>query len=62
AKFVERVGVEWGKWEGRKEGVKKAVGEAVVAEMEEMMSVFMDANRLRRSVLTEILNVTNVYP
>ncbi|CAK9164600.1 unnamed protein product [Ilex paraguariensis] len=42
----------------RKEGVKKAVGEAVVAEM---MSVFMDANRLRRSVLTEILNVTNVF-
>ncbi|CAK9171138.1 unnamed protein product [Ilex paraguariensis] len=61
AEFVERVGVEWGKCEGRKEGVEMAVGKAVVAEMEEMMSVFMDANRLRRSVLTEILNITNVY-
>ncbi|GKV38081.1 hypothetical protein SLEP1_g46029 [Rubroshorea leprosula] len=29
--------------------------------MEEMMAVFLDASRFRRSVITEIVGATNVY-
>ncbi|KAG9145065.1 hypothetical protein Leryth_018363 [Lithospermum erythrorhizon] len=59
AAFVERVG---GEWEGGKRDEAKAViGEAMVAEMEELAGVFLDANRLRRSVFSDILSVTNVY-
>ncbi|XP_047338845.1 protein INAPERTURATE POLLEN1 [Impatiens glandulifera] len=52
-KFVKKVAVDW----RRKEVVGKAVGE----EMEEMGCVVVDANRLRRSVLADILVATNVY-
>lgn len=61
AAFVERVGFEWRKYEGRKENVEVAVGEAMMAEMEELVNVFFDANRLRKNVLADILNATNVY-
>ncbi|KAL2238052.1 protein INAPERTURATE POLLEN1 [Sesamum indicum] len=58
AKLVRNVGAEW----GRKEGVlKAAVAEAVAAEMEELVGVVVDANRLRRSVLADVLSVTSVY-
>ncbi|XVE65034.1 hypothetical protein DITRI_Ditri07aG0149500 [Diplodiscus trichospermus] len=43
------------------EGKKKALEEAVKVEMEEMLGVFVDANRLRRSVIIEIVNATDVY-
>ncbi|XP_071918614.1 protein INAPERTURATE POLLEN1-like [Coffea arabica] len=59
--LVERVGFEWRKYEGRKEDAEVAVGEAMMAAMEELVNVFLDANRLRKSVLADILNATNVY-
>ncbi|KAL3818195.1 hypothetical protein ACJIZ3_004100 [Penstemon smallii] len=52
-KLVESVGADW----RRKEGVKAAVE----AEMEELVGVVVDANRLRRSVLADVLSVTSVY-
>ncbi|XP_052171147.1 protein INAPERTURATE POLLEN1 [Diospyros lotus] len=61
ALLAGRVGAEWGRCEGRKEAAKAAVGEAVKAEMEEMASVFVDANRVRRSVLADIVSATSIY-
>lgn len=57
--FVERLGVEWGRRE--KEDVKGVIEEAMEVEMDEMTGVFLDANRLRRSVLSDIMGVTSVY-
>lgn len=57
AVFVAKVGEGWEK----NEGDKGPVAEAVEAQMEEMVSVFVDANRIRRSVLSEIISVTTVY-
>ncbi|GMI64006.1 INAPERTURATE POLLEN1 [Hibiscus trionum] len=53
AAFVGKVAEKWAKKKGMKEAVK--------AEMEEMLDVFLGANRLRRSVIIEIVNATNVY-
>ncbi|CAH9114158.1 unnamed protein product [Cuscuta europaea] len=53
AAFVERVGREW--CEG---GI---IEECVAAQLEEVVGVVVDANRLRRSVVSDILNVTDVY-
>lgn len=61
AQFVERLGFEWRKCEGRKEEMEEAIGEAMRTEMEELVNVFLDANRLRKSALADILNATNVY-
>ncbi|XP_009786516.1 protein INAPERTURATE POLLEN1 [Nicotiana sylvestris] len=61
AAFVEKVAGEWGRFEGKKEEMKGVVVEAAAAEMEELVGVFVDANRLRRSVLSDILSVTDVY-
>ncbi|KAI8546517.1 hypothetical protein RHMOL_Rhmol07G0124300 [Rhododendron molle] len=58
--FVERVGAEWGRSE-REEGAKGGIEEALEAEMDEMTGVFLDANRLRRSVLSDIMGATSVY-
>ncbi|XVF52659.1 hypothetical protein PTKIN_Ptkin05aG0036300 [Pterospermum kingtungense] len=55
--FVGRVAEKWGACEKK----KKAVEEAVKVEMEEMLAVVVDANRLRRSVIIEIVNATDVY-
>lgn len=57
--FVERLGMEWGRRE--KEDVKGVIEEAMEVEMDEMTGVFLDANRLRRSVLSDIMGVTSVY-
>ncbi|XP_073135868.1 protein INAPERTURATE POLLEN1 [Henckelia pumila] len=56
--LVRSVGAEWGR---RPDGVKTAVEEALAAEMEELVGVVVDANRLRKSVLADILSVTSVY-
>lgn len=61
AAFVDRVGREWASYGGQSEEAKPAVEESVAAEMEELVDVFVDANRLRRSVLSDILNATDVY-
>lgn len=57
--FTERVTTEW----GRKEGAKPTavVREAAEAQIEELTCIFLDANRLRRSILTEIIGATTVY-
>lgn len=60
--FVESVAENWGRCDGgKKDAAKAVVGEAMDAQMDEMVSVFVDANRLRRSVLTEITGAANVY-
>jgi|UniRef100_A0A2N9EQA5 hypothetical protein len=61
AGLVQRVAENWVLCQGRKEVVRPVIGEAVAAEMEEMVSVFLDANRLRRSILAEIVSITSVY-
>lgn len=60
--FVESAAKNWVECDGgKKEASKAVVGEAMEAQMDEMVSVFVDANRLRRSVLSEIIGATNVY-
>ncbi|KAL4602546.1 hypothetical protein ACB092_10G060000 [Castanea dentata] len=61
AGLVERVAEDWVWYQGRKEAARPAIVEVVEAEMEEMVSVFLDANRMRRSVLAEIISATSVY-
>ncbi|PIA50142.1 hypothetical protein AQUCO_01300700v1 [Aquilegia coerulea] len=58
--FINKVAVDWVRCEGKQEA-SKVIGGAVVANMEELVSVFLDANRLRRSILTEIMGATDVY-
>lgn len=56
--FLGRIAEDWADdSEGKRERIKKAMEE----EMEEMVSVFMDANRLRKSVITEIISGLSVY-
>ncbi|XP_050228734.1 protein INAPERTURATE POLLEN1 [Mercurialis annua] len=59
AGFVARVADDWVGFGGKKE--KFDVGEAMKMETEELVSVFVDANRLRRSVISEIVGALNVY-
>uniref|UniRef100_A0A7N0V824 DOG1 domain-containing protein n=1 Tax=Kalanchoe fedtschenkoi TaxID=63787 RepID=A0A7N0V824_KALFE len=61
AGLIERIGAGWGTVDGRREGGKALIGQAVTAQMEELVSVFADANRLRSSVLSDILSALNVY-
>lgn len=51
------VGTVVGDWARR----KGEVGKALTCQMDEMVGVFVDANRLRRSVLAEIIGATSVY-
>lgn len=46
---------------GKKEGLRVVVEEAMKEEMDELVTVFMDANRLRKSVITEIVGFLTVY-
>ncbi|KAF5952477.1 hypothetical protein HYC85_010421 [Camellia sinensis] len=48
-------------YQGRKEAARDEIMEVVVAQMEEMRGVFIDANRFRQSVLSDILSVTSVF-
>ncbi|KAF7806996.1 protein INAPERTURATE POLLEN1 [Senna tora] len=61
ARFVDRVVDKWYPCRERKEEAKVAVGSTLEAHMEELVSVFLDANRLRRSVIGEIVGETSVY-
>ncbi|OVA15152.1 Transcription factor TGA like domain [Macleaya cordata] len=58
--FIDRVALDWIRCVGKPETLK-AVGGDVLVQMEELMSVFVDANRLRRSVLTDIISATDVH-
>ncbi|KAH7549586.1 hypothetical protein JRO89_XS13G0052800 [Xanthoceras sorbifolium] len=60
--FVGRIAENWvGFYEGKREGIKSVIEEAMKEEMVEMVTVFMDANRLRKSVITEIVSALTVY-
>ncbi|KAM7490907.1 hypothetical protein LguiA_033828 [Lonicera macranthoides] len=54
--LIDKIGENWGNVGGELE-----IGEAMGAQMEELASVFMDANRLRRNVLAEIMAATDIY-
>ncbi|KAG6791848.1 hypothetical protein POTOM_000982 [Populus tomentosa] len=56
--FAGKIAEEWVSCE-RKE--KMDVSEAMKAEMEESVTVFLHANRLRRSVISDIVAALNVY-
>ncbi|KAJ6946498.1 hypothetical protein NC651_001281 [Populus alba x Populus x berolinensis] len=56
--FAGKIAEEWVNCE-RKE--KMDVSEAMKAEMEELVTVFLHANRLRRSVISDIVAALNVY-
>ncbi|KAL3610060.1 hypothetical protein D5086_001080 [Populus alba] len=56
--FAGKIAEEWVSCE-RKE--KMDVSEAMKAEMEESVTVFLHANRLRRSVISDIVSALNVY-
>ncbi|XP_043690863.1 protein INAPERTURATE POLLEN1-like [Telopea speciosissima] len=58
--FIDRVAMDWVRYGGRKEATK-AIRGATKAQMDDLASVFVDANRLRRSMLTEIVNAINVF-
>lgn len=58
AGFLEHVGRNWDYGSGLQ---KAAVAEAMAEQNEEMVGIFVDANRLRRSVLVEILGATSVF-
>ncbi|KAI9173930.1 hypothetical protein LWI28_009060 [Acer negundo] len=61
--FVGRIAEDWVGFccEGKREGVKAVIEEAMKEEREEMVTVFVDANRLRKSVITEIVGVLTHY-
>ncbi|KAJ9706840.1 hypothetical protein PVL29_002016 [Vitis rotundifolia] len=59
--LFDRVAADWGLFEGKREGAKAAIGKTVMGQMDEMLGVFLDANRLRKSVHAEIFGETNVY-
>ena len=61
AAFVDRVVGDWFRCRDSKGAAKVAVGADVKAHMEEVVSVFLYANRLRRSVLVDIVSATTVY-
>ncbi|KAL2901742.1 Protein INAPERTURATE POLLEN1 [Bienertia sinuspersici] len=56
ASVVEKLAIGW-----KEKGENFEVGEAVQELVDEMTSVFLDANRLRRSVLSDIMGALNVY-
>ncbi|KAE9587654.1 hypothetical protein Lal_00021916 [Lupinus albus] len=59
--FVDRVVGDWFNCRERKGAAKVAVGADVKSHMEELVSIFLYANRLRRSVLVDIMSATSVY-
>ncbi|GAB2235147.1 hypothetical protein Droror1_Dr00027640 [Drosera rotundifolia] len=58
ARVVDKVACEWVK--GSEEATE-GMGKATVEAMEELTCVVLDANRLRRSVLSEILAALDAY-
>ena len=57
-----RIAEDWVAFEGKSdEGFKGVIGEAMKEEMDDMVSVFVDANRLRNSVIAEIVGALSVH-
>ncbi|KAF8032846.1 hypothetical protein BT93_D1663 [Corymbia citriodora subsp. variegata] len=61
ARFTDRVADQWAKASGEKKKETAAVGKAAAAATQGLAGVFLDANRLRKSVLADIMSATNVY-
>ncbi|KAI9119517.1 hypothetical protein K1719_009393 [Acacia pycnantha] len=60
--LVDRVVDGWYPTRGRKGAeAKVAMGSIMTEHMEELVSIFLDANRLRRSVIGDIVGKTSVY-
>ncbi|KAJ8767625.1 hypothetical protein K2173_018183 [Erythroxylum novogranatense] len=59
AGVVRRLAEDWLNFNGDKGRIK--IDEAVKVEMEELVSVFVDVNRLRKDVISEIVGALNVY-
>ncbi|KAL2327572.1 hypothetical protein Fmac_020999 [Flemingia macrophylla] len=59
--FVDRVVGDWFPCRHRKDAANVALGADVKAHMEEVVSVLLYANRLRRNVLVDIISATTVY-
>ncbi|KAK7328685.1 hypothetical protein VNO77_22802 [Canavalia gladiata] len=59
--FVNRVVGDWFRCRERKGAAKLAVCADVKGHIEELVSVFLYANRLRRNVLVDIISATTVY-
>ena len=54
--LVQPIAEDWVAFEGQcDEGLKGVIGEETKEEMDDMVSVFVDANRLRKSVIDEIV-------
>nr|SMG03374.1 protein Inaperturate Pollen1 [Eschscholzia californica] len=60
SKFLDKCGLNWINCESKQE-ILKTVEKDLMVEIEELVGVFLDANRLRRSVLTEIIGATDIY-
>ncbi|GAB2300882.1 hypothetical protein Dimus_034918 [Dionaea muscipula] len=60
AGIIDKVAVEWAAAKGG-DVVKEAVGKTTLEAIEELTCVFLDANRLRRSVLSEIIAALDVH-
>ncbi|KAF9616716.1 hypothetical protein IFM89_031992 [Coptis chinensis] len=58
--FIKRGAVDWVRCKGKEEA-SKVIGGGVVANNDELVSVFLDANRLRRNILIEIMGATDLY-
>ncbi|KAI3986437.1 hypothetical protein MKX01_037719 [Papaver californicum] len=58
--FIDKVGYDWIHSTGKNE-ILKAISGDVCVQMDELVSVFLDANRLRRSILMEIVSAMDVY-
>ncbi|MED6131898.1 hypothetical protein PIB30_014346 [Stylosanthes scabra] len=61
ATFVDRVVNDWFRFRENKGASMVAVASDLKGHMEEVVSVFLYANRLRRSVLVDIISATTVY-
>ncbi|XP_030524876.1 protein INAPERTURATE POLLEN1 [Rhodamnia argentea] len=62
ARLADRVADQWTRASGEKTKDMTAVlGKAAAATTQGLAGVFLDANRLRKSVLADIMSATNVY-
>lgn len=59
--FVDRVVGDWFRCRDNKSAARMALGSDVKGHMEEVVNVFLYANRLRRSVLVDIISAATVY-
>ncbi|XP_030469329.2 protein INAPERTURATE POLLEN1 [Syzygium oleosum] len=62
ARFVDRVAEQWMRASSeKKKETTASLGKAAAAAIQGLAGVFLDANRLRKSVLADIMSATTVY-